>query len=178
METNEELNLAEILKNTPQGTELYSPLYGVTEFEGVTEHGAVRVSYRAGKDKKYTAYFNLPANGKLHPDGECLLFPERNQRDWSKFAAPRKGPEEDFPTGGYVVYKNEPDYPWQIGVYSGRGRIEGKDGTRYRYIANILDWFDKATILSKSLCLSAFFRSCDYKWLPEDEKNYALLYGE
>lgn len=80
---NENLNLVEILKDCPKGTKLYSLIYGEVELEKVND------------DEKYPIFFKLNNNiieyvtsdGRecWYYEGECLLFPSKDQRDWSKF---------------------------------------------------------------------------------------------
>ena len=80
---NENLNLVEILKDCPKGTKLYSTLFGevklntiiiknVYSIEFEAENGEL---YRVASDGRYLCKFN----------GECILFPSKDQRDWSKF---------------------------------------------------------------------------------------------
>lgn len=86
---NENLNLVEILKDCPSGTKLYSTVFGYVEFEHVNisaKHPIV-IRLKDGTRKSFTA------EGKLYImyDGECTLFPSKNQRDWSKFNPKKEG---------------------------------------------------------------------------------------
>ena len=78
---NENLNLVEILKDCPEGTKLYSPVFGEVEFESINDIiGPIIVTTDTGNAECFTA------NGKMHTyNDECLLFPSKEQRDWSKF---------------------------------------------------------------------------------------------
>lgn len=84
---NENLDLVEILKGCPRGMKLYSPLCGEVEFDNVGEHYIdypIVVNHN-GNPIVFTC------DGRLYnnfPDGECVLFPSKDQRDWSKFKAP------------------------------------------------------------------------------------------
>ena len=83
---NENLNLVEILKDCPSGTKLYSPVYGDVEL--------VKIS-NDENDKKYPIFIRLNDNTidcvakdgrySCNYDGDCILFPSKEQRDWSKF---------------------------------------------------------------------------------------------
>ena len=80
--SNENLNLVEILKDCPEGTKLYSPVFGEVEFESINDIiGPIVVTTNTGNAECFTA------DGKMHTyyNGECLLFPSKEQRDWSKF---------------------------------------------------------------------------------------------
>ena len=80
------LNLCEILKNCPEGTELWSDNYGIVKFVNVeTEWDTpIRVELTNGSIARYTEEGwcdkRFPAN--------CLLWPSKDCRDWSKFTAP------------------------------------------------------------------------------------------
>ena len=79
---NENLNLVEILKDCPEGTKLYSPVFGEVEFESINDIiGPIIVTTDTGSAECFTA------DGKMYNyyNGECLLFPSKEQRDWSKF---------------------------------------------------------------------------------------------
>ena len=79
---NEKLNLVEILKDFPKGTKLYSPIFGEVELDTIDIHSdpPIRVLCKYGKD-------GFSKDGRICPayNGECVLFPSKEQRDWSKF---------------------------------------------------------------------------------------------
>jgi hypothetical protein len=78
METK--INIAEILKDKPNGTKLYSPLFGDVylsfigiNFVSVKHHGKTANFYHNGRIYSYD-------------ESELSLFPSKGMRDWSKFA--------------------------------------------------------------------------------------------
>ena len=80
------LNLCEILRDCPNGTKLYSTVLGYVIFQGIVE-GAVYpivVICENGVNENFTA------DGKMFIDfdGECTLFPSKEQRRWADFIAP------------------------------------------------------------------------------------------
>ena len=76
----EKINIAEILKDKPKGIRLYSPIFGECAFSFVREEtDDICVNQHNGEK----AFFN--SKGLYNILGECLLFPSRNMRDWSKF---------------------------------------------------------------------------------------------
>lgn len=79
------MNIAKILKNCPKGMKLYSPIYGEMEFRGIIEHSG---SINCHTSKGASHYF-FP-DGKYEPEGECVLFPSKEQRDWDDFMIPFK----------------------------------------------------------------------------------------
>lgn len=84
MET--EINIVEILKDKPQGTKLYSSACSKCKLEEVDDK-RFKISFYSSK----FGFMNggegyLDKNGKLYDDGECVVFPSKEMRDWSKFA--------------------------------------------------------------------------------------------
>ena len=82
---NENLNLVEILKYCPEGTKLYSTVYGDVELVRVyldDNTYPIEIKINEGSDMIY-----ITNDGRLFDDfrGECTLFPSKEQRDWSKF---------------------------------------------------------------------------------------------
>ena len=81
---NENVDLTKILKNCPKGTKLYSLVHGDVLFEGIID----RV-YPIEVSSKNYGIVTLSEKGRMIIEvGECILFPSRDQRDWSKFTAP------------------------------------------------------------------------------------------
>jgi len=84
---NESINLVEILKDCPKGTKLYSTTYGEVEFVAINDHSSYPIITRTKNNLALT----MTASGKCtckHEDAECILFPSKDQRDWSKFKVP------------------------------------------------------------------------------------------
>ena len=78
------MNVAEILRKCPKGTKLYSPVYGEVELTKVdyNEEYPITCITKNG----FYAFFTR--DGMLfcdYFDTECMLFPSKDQRDWSKF---------------------------------------------------------------------------------------------
>ena len=82
METKQ--NIAEILRDKPQGTKLYSLTYGDCSYQEYTGDFGIECQSQNG------VQFNLNEYGRCCIDGECILFPSKSMRDWSKFAC-KKG---------------------------------------------------------------------------------------
>lgn len=91
----EKINIAEILKDKPKGIRLYSPIFGECAFSFVREE-TDEICVKKHNGEK--AFFN--SKGLYNILGECLLFPSKKMRDWSKFVW-KKG---DVLVGKYNVY--------------------------------------------------------------------------
>ena len=80
------INIAEILRDMPKGTKLYSPLFSKCELvDTYTGEGdePIRVEpFCGGVSRTFSSkgrYF------ERYQDAECLLFPSAKIRDWGKF---------------------------------------------------------------------------------------------
>lgn len=76
----EKIDIAEILKDKPANTKLYSPLFGEVYFShvggdniAVEHHGGISLFFSSGR------FFDID-------ESEPLLFPSKEMRNWSKFA--------------------------------------------------------------------------------------------
>lgn len=84
METK--INIAKILKDKPRGTKLYSTVHGKCSFEGVTDE-IFKINFCTSKfGLTQTGECTLIKFGNMFDGGECIVFPSREMRDWSKFA--------------------------------------------------------------------------------------------
>lgn len=76
----EKINIAEILKDKPRGIKLYSLTYGDCFYQEYTGDFGIECQSQNG------VQFNLDEYGKYCIDGECIIFPSKDMRDWHKFA--------------------------------------------------------------------------------------------
>lgn len=83
----EKINIAEILKDCPEGTKLYSPLCGeCTLFRIDNELNRIIIAIPDGR----TISFNQDGTYLNVNNAECLLFPSKENGDWSTFQQPFK----------------------------------------------------------------------------------------
>lgn len=76
-------NVAEILKDKPEGTKLYSPICGECKLSCVE---SVKSEPQISTESDAFGAFYFWEDGKAYVEGECLLFPSMKMRDWRKFA--------------------------------------------------------------------------------------------
>lgn len=102
------MNIAEILKNVPRGTKLYSPAFGEVTFMNVCS------DFINTKDtnKIERAFYS---NGNFYKEGECMLFPSRENRDWNTF---KKFDINTLKPFDKVLVKDTDDSHWKAGLYS------------------------------------------------------------
>lgn len=80
---NENIDLTKILKDCPKGTKFYSTIFGEVEFYEIREKSEYPIVFITSRGNNK----NTTADGKYYNcyDGDCTLFPSKDQRDWSKF---------------------------------------------------------------------------------------------
>ena len=78
-----DIDIYEILKDEEYGTELYTPKCGNVWHSGMAndKDSAKAIWTEDGAGREH--FFNK--NGKIYKEGEILLFPSKQMRDWSKF---------------------------------------------------------------------------------------------
>ena len=84
---NENIDLTKILKDCPKGWKFYSTIYGEVEFDKIKKES----EYPIVIITKHGNNSDIKSDGRYYgeyDDGECTLFPSKDQRDWSKFNAP------------------------------------------------------------------------------------------
>ena len=83
---NENIDLTKILKDCPKGWKLYSPLCGEVKFDSITENSEFPITVLYETMGIYLTREGTYCSGIK--GAECILFPSKDQRDWSKFTAP------------------------------------------------------------------------------------------
>ena len=118
---NEKLDLTKILKDCPEGTKLYSPVYGDVELVKV-QHDGWDYPIEVKLSKSTTGEFTKDGRLFLNYDGECMLFPSKEERDWSKFKVekpkrPKFDPKTLQPFDKVLVRENL-NAEWYCNVFS------------------------------------------------------------
>lgn len=144
---NENIDLTKILKNCPKGWKFYSSIHGELLFSCMyLSSSASKITFI--EPNKTSMFDGSPISvdyyrdGKYFPNqGECVLFPSKDQRDWSKFTAPwlkkeKFDPKTLKPFDKVLVCNCDGDI-WRCSIFS---YIYGKDnlpsvcnGIGYKY---------------------------------------------
>lgn len=78
-----DIDIYEILKDEEYGTELYTPICGRVWHSGMAnDKDSAKAIWTEDEDGR-EHFFDK--NGKVSKEGEVLLFPSKEMRDWSKF---------------------------------------------------------------------------------------------
>ena len=127
---NENLNLVEILKDCPEGTKLYSTIFEEVEFEGISQTQTI---YPINIKLNNNLTECLTPGGMIYTEyaGECVLFPSKNQRDWSKFKPKKdKFDPKTLQPFDKVLVRDSSTGPWRCEFFS---HIK-KDSPIYPYL--------------------------------------------
>ena len=117
---NENIDLTEILKDCPKGTKFYTSIFGEVEFDSIDDDKIYPIIIRLSENNTES----LTADGKMYEnlDGECILFPSREQRSWSEFTAPWIKKERFDPKTlkpfDRVLVRNYCDSRWTCSFFS------------------------------------------------------------
>lgn len=94
---NKDLDLTEILKDCPNGIKLYSPIFGDVYLDKIRPYLAVIVTTNKEQNGLKEEFLY---DGRYGINGECMIFPSKEQRDWSKWHRP-------FVDGDVLSYQNK-----------------------------------------------------------------------
>lgn len=113
------INLCEILKNVPKGTELYSPIAGKVKFNGLDDiYGNL---FPIDLETKNGKKFSLTKEGYYftNEDSECLLWPSKKVRTWEEFTVkkPKFDPKTLNPFDKVLV-RDTDSQDWTCGLFS------------------------------------------------------------
>lgn len=125
-----DIDIYEILKDEERGTELYTPKCGRVWHSGMANDKdsakAIWTEDEAGREH----FFDK--NGKIYKEGEVLLFPSNEMRDWSKFF--KKGDVLVSEDGCvHIIFEKFVDYTYTN--FIGKHYFDGNDKLGYSYIS-------------------------------------------
>lgn len=124
---NENINLVEILKDCPKGTEFYSSVHGIVMLEKVTSAD----KYPIKAYNTQVGYMSFTTNGQVYSfaDSECVIFPSKDQRDWNVWYENNvkenaKKAFQSFNDGDYIHFEDSyGDDEWTV-IYRKTNELE------------------------------------------------------
>ena len=115
---NEHFDLTETLKDCPKGTKLYSTIYGEVELDKIIKEN----EYPIILSRNDGSNFDVTADGRYFKDwdGDCTLFPSRDDRDWYNFKPkkPKFDPNTLKAFDKVLVKGNKMDCVWKCSLHS------------------------------------------------------------
>lgn len=83
-------NIAKILKYCPKGMKLYCTIYGEMKYDHVDNSDNIWIDSITDNRPYYVSKYGTLFTYEEFKNAECILFPSKDQRDWSKFRLPVK----------------------------------------------------------------------------------------
>ena len=153
---NKELNLCEILKDCPTGTKFWSPVWGDVTFVQINDVGVFPIVLSA---KSFSnSNISLRSNGKMYDikEAECLLYPSKYQRDWSKF----------------VRFWDEPDVSkFDVETFHPFDKVLARDYLNDNWTADFFEKIEENDIHYNVTCVTCKWVQC----IPYNEDTKHLL---
>ena len=144
----QKLNIAEILKNKPRGTKLYSMIHGKCSSEAVTDE-IFKINFCTSKfGLTQSGECTLIKFGNMYDGGECVIFPSKEMQDWSKFQW-EKGDVLISNDGGTEVIFDK----WYDDTYTnfyGKHYLNSEDKNNIKYSENLLCTTERYSLEDKN----------------------------
>ena len=120
---NENLDLTKILEGCPKGTEFYHTGFGKVWFSGIYPDLPYPINFRISGTICKGVVTSAGTINKNY-DGECVFFPSKDQRDWSKFERFWDKPKvkrfdpKAFQPFDKILVRDSLDERWSIDFFS------------------------------------------------------------
>ena len=137
---NENLNLVKILDGCPVGTKFYSSIYGDVIFVCLNPGSEYPIAMKTCKNE--LIFLTKDGQAVFAYNGECTLFPSKDQRDGSKL---------NIYWGKVRVERFDP------ATFKPFDKVLTRDESRYRWKVNFFGFIDEN---KKCLCASSFWNQC------------------
>ena len=149
---NENIDLTKILKDCPKGWKLYCSIYGEVEFVCIDEYEEYPIKVMV--KRKFIDAFS--GKGFIRPQYNIkgILFPSKDQIDWSKFTAP--------------WYKKEKFDPKTLKPFD---KVLVKLSNDDVWIADFFSYYDKLEKYMKYVCVTHLAVFC----IPYNDDTKHLL---
>lgn len=156
------INVAEILRDCPKGTKLYSPVCGACTFLRVEDSAFYPVMVKRVSDATIREDFTKDGRyAEGVEDGECVLFPSAEMRDWDKF----------FKRGDVVYNPNS----GMLAIF------EGWVNNDYTEFNTTLNYYNDHTFGEEEVCATdCFVKATDKQrvvFIEAAEKHYGGKYN-
>ena len=123
----EKINIANILKNKQKGTKLYADAFGELSLERVKVNKVISIFVKTKRSISYSFY----SNGSYTKEGEPILVPSKEMRDWNKFAWKKGDVLVSNDYGTEVIF-----YDWYDDTYTnfyGKNYLNSEDKNNIKY---------------------------------------------
>ena len=149
---NENIDLTKILKDCPKGWKLYCSIYGEVEFVCIDEYEEYPIKVMV--KRKFIDAFSRKGFIRPQYNIKGILFPSKDQIDWSKFTAP--------------WYKKEKFDPKTLKPFD---KVLVKLSNDDVWIADFFSYYDKLEKYMKYVCITHLAVFC----IPYNDDTKHLL---
>ena len=149
---NENIDLTKILKDCPKGWKLYCSIYGEVEFVCIDEYEEYPIKVMV--KRKFIDAFSRKGFIRPQYNIKGILFPSKDQIDWSKFTAP--------------WYKKEKFVPNTLKPFD---KVLVKLSNDDVWIADFFSYYDKLEKYMKYVCVTHLAVFC----IPYNDDTKHLL---
>lgn len=155
------INIAEILRDMPEGTKLYSPMFGKCKLGEVSNDKEYQISVYIGGDQAFRTFTKDGCYFSNIEGSECVLFPSSKMRCWSKFF--KRGDVVYNPNGGMLAI------------------FEGWVNNDYTEFNTTLNYYNDHTFGEEEVCATdCFVKATDkqrVEFIEAAEKHYGGKYN-
>lgn len=135
-----DIDLTKILKDCPKGWKLWSPIFGEVEFDSIFKTN-VFVNIKEDEETRFLADATFPF-GDIK-SVEVMLYPSKEQRDWSKFTVP--------------WYKKDRFDPTTLKPFD---KVLARDGGSGYWSCQLFSYIVEDEVECPYSCVSNFYNQC------------------
>lgn len=166
---NENIDLTKILDGCPKGTKFYSPLFGEVKLNYIygcrigieCERMYILVIFDPAGRYEMVEIGRTNSQGNYYYSDECLLFPSKDQRDWSKFVRFWDKQSLDKP----VAEKFDPK------TLQPFDKVLARDSLSNNWMADFFEKIEENNIHYNVTCVTCMWMQC----IPYNEETKHLL---
>lgn len=155
------INIAEILRDMPKGTKLYSPMFGKCKLEEVINHKEYPISVYIRGEQAFRTFTKDGCYISNIEGSECVLFPSSKMCCWSKF----------FKRGDVVYNPNSK----MLAIF------DGWASDYYTEFNTTINYYDDHTFGEEEVCTTdCFVKATDkqrVEFIEASEKHYGGKYN-
>ena len=139
---NTDMNLVEILKDVPTGTELWSYVCGTCYFKGIVKYSDYPIDCETLNKDGESISIAFTKEGKrdvIYPNGKCVLFPSKDNQDWGAFKAQKVKHFDPFQKMLHIDINNCNKKVWTADLFS----HYNKEEDRYYLASGFIGRYDE-----------------------------------
>ena len=142
MDRNKNLDLREKLKDVPKGLELWSYACGTCYFKGFAKYTDFPIECKTMTKNGDFETIGFTKEGKrdtIYSNGQCVLFPSKDNQDWDSFKAQKVKHFEPFQKVLHIDNNNYNKNVWKADLFS----HYNKEEDRYYLASGFIGRYDE-----------------------------------